>query len=236
VARKTIATIGRADLRGTEGHVLTVVSVKQSKTTDVALVKLSKPVTDITPMRLNRSKPKVGQTVRLTGYGLIDGDDSRSPTRMQVGQFTITSVSRTLLGMSGRSPRSDTSPCPHDSGGPYFSTAGNGDVVVFGVVSGGPTCPHKGADRSGRVDTVASWILGVIGTDGPRPKPSTAPSTVATGPAERQPFAARPQSSSAPVPYGLVFPVAGLIGGAGLIALLMSRRNRRPDRFRHRRH
>ncbi|MEV6492039.1 trypsin-like serine protease [Actinoplanes sp. NPDC051633] len=237
VARKTTATIGRADLRGTEGHVLTVVSVKQAKTTDVALAKLSKPVTDITPMRLNRSKPKVGQTVRLTGYGLTDGDDSRSPTRMQVGQFTVTSVSRTLLGMSGRSPRSDTSPCPHDSGGPYFSTAKNGDVVVFGVVSGGPTCPHTGADRSGRVDTVASWILGVIGTDGPRPKSSTAPSTVAPAPpAEQRPFVARPQSSSAPAPYGLVLPVAGLIGGTALIALLMSRRNRRPDRFRHRRH
>ena len=233
VAHKTVATIGRADLTGTDGHDVTVVAVKQSTTADVALAKLSKPVDDIEPMRLNRSKPNVGQTVRLTGYGLIDGDDTEPPTRMQVGQFTITSVSKTLLGMSGKAPRRDTSPCPHDSGGPYFTTAGNGDAVVVGVVSGGPTCPHTGADRSGRIDTVASWILGVVGRDGPRATPSTvaskSPSAKAPPPSQR-PLAKRPES----LVYGLALPVGGLVAGAGLIALLMSLRGRRRKRFRHR--
>jgi Trypsin len=231
VARKTVATIGRTDLTGTDGHDLAVVAVKQSKTADIALAKLSRPVDDIVPMRLNRSRPKVGLSVRLSGYGLVDGDDSRSPTRLQVGQFTVTSVDDTVLGMSGKAPRSDTSPCPHDSGGPYFTVGKNGAAVVIGVVSGGPTCPHTGADRSGRIDTAASWILGVIGRDGPRPTPTT----VVPKPPSRPPAVARPEPVAEQVPLGLVLPVGGLIAGAGLLAMVMSRRNRRSDRFRHRR-
>jgi secreted trypsin-like serine protease len=232
VARKTVATIGRADLTGTDGHVVTVVAVRQSKTADVALAKLSKPIDDIEPMRLNRSKPTVGQIVRLTGFGLIDGDDSKSPTRMQVGQFTITSVSKTVLGMSGKAPRKDTSACPHDSGGPYFTTGATGGAVVVGVVSGGPTCPHTGADRSGRIDTVASWILGVIGRDGPRPAPTTVPPKPPPTPAGT-PAASKPVADQAP--YELAVPVVGLVAGAGVVALLMSWRNRSRRRFRHRR-
>jgi secreted trypsin-like serine protease len=153
VARQTVATIGRADLTGSAGHEATVVAVRQSAVADVAVAQLDHDITDIAPLRLNRNKPAVGLRVRLIGFGLVDGQESDTIDRMQTGQFTVTSVSKYELGMSGQAPRADTSPCPHDSGGPYFITDKSGASVVVAVVSSGPTCPHVGADHSGRAGT-----------------------------------------------------------------------------------
>lgn len=231
VARRTIATVGRADLAGRRGQEATVVRVRQSKVADVALAKLDRPITGITPMRLNRRAPKVGQTVRLTGFGLLDGDDTEVTRKLQVGQFKITSVREHELGMAGVSPRKDTSPCEHDSGGPYFVPDGAG-AVVYGVVSGGPTCPHTGPDRGGRIDTIVAWVLDNIGRDGP--PPATA-ATRAKPPASRPP-AARPEP--APPPAGVSMPVVAAGAGAAMLAIFAliatgTRRNRR--RSRHRR-
>jgi V8-like Glu-specific endopeptidase len=239
VAKRTVATIGRADLTGSAGQEAKVIAVKQSSVADVALAKLDRDIKDITPLKLNRTKPQLGWRVRLIGFGLVNGDESDTTDRMQTGQFTVTSVNKYLLGMSGKAPKSNTSPCPHDSGGPYFMKDKSGTAVVVGVVSGGPTCPHTGADRSGRIDTVASWILGIIGRDGPLPKPppSKAPA-VAKAPSSKP--SARPLGSpvSEELPYGMSLPV--LVGGslAAVVAVFLivtarSRRGRR--RFRHRR-
>lgn len=239
VAKRTVATIGRADLTGSAGQEAKVIAVRQSKVADVALAKLDRDIRDITPLRLNRSKPRNGTRVRLIGFGLIDGDESDTTEHLQTGQFTITSVDKYVLGMSGKAPRSDTSPCPHDSGGPYFVKDKTGAAMVVGVVSGGPTCPHTGADRSGRIDTVATWILGIIGRDGPVPvvAPSRAPA-VAKAAAPRPP--AHPKAALRPaadeLPYGLSLP---LVIGASLVAvvavfLMVTARGRRGRRrFRH---
>jgi secreted trypsin-like serine protease len=178
VAKRTVATIGRADLNGSAGHEAKVIAVRQSTVADVALAKLDRGISDITPLRLNRGKPAVGLRVRLVGFGLVDEYESDATDRMQTGQFTVTSVGKYELGMSGRAPQADTSPCPHDSGGPYFIKDKSGAAVVVGVVSAGPTCPHTGADKSGRIDTVSAWILGIIGRDGPTPSASPAPAAV----------------------------------------------------------
>jgi V8-like Glu-specific endopeptidase len=241
VAKKTIATIGRADLNGSAGQEAKVIAVKQSSVADVALAKLDRDITGITPMRLNRTKPKVGQRVRLIGFGLIDGDESDTTDTMQTGQFTITSVDKYVLGMSGKVPRSNTSPCAHDSGGPYFIQDKTGAPVVVGVVSGGPTCPHTGADRSGRIDTVATWVLGVIGKDGPKPAavPSRRP-TAAKAPAPKPPSRPRPaaQPVRAELPYGLTLPIVvavSLVAVALMFVLVTARSRRGRRRFRHRR-
>ncbi|MFG1607547.1 S1 family peptidase [Actinoplanes sp. NPDC049265] len=241
VAKRTVATVGRADLTGSAGQEAKVIAVKQSSVADVALAKLDHDIKDITPAKLNRGKPRLGLRVRLIGFGLVNGDESDTTDRMQTGQFTVTSVDRYLLGMTGKSPKSTTSPCPHDSGGPYFTKDKSGVAVVVGVVSGGPTCPHTGADRSGRIDTVAPWILGIIGRDGPLPKPKPSkPPAVAKAPSAKP--SARPLSSpvSEELPYGLSLPV--VVGGslAAVIAVFLivtarSRRGRGRKRFRHRR-
>jgi secreted trypsin-like serine protease len=233
VAQRTVATVGRADLHDRTGHQITVVAVRQSPVTDVALAKLARPVTDITPVRLSRTAPRTGTLVRLAGYGLtVDGDESTLVTRLQTGQFKIVSRTREYVGMTGRAPHRTTSPCSHDSGGPYFSQRGNEPAVLVSVVSHGPSCPHSKVDLSGRIDTIHSWITGIVG----RPAPATTTKAPAR-PARSQPAA--PAEADGPLLDGPA-PVAGtgtvarnataalvLVGFGGVAATVLRGRGRR---------
>jgi len=184
VADRTVATIGRADLTGKAGFNANVIEVRQHGDADVALARLDKAITDIAPLKLNRTKPVDGQKIRLAGFGLTDGDATRTAQRLQTGQFKITGKSKLEMSVVGTAPADDTSACPHDSGGPYFTGTGVGSspAVVVAVVSRGPLCPHTGADTATRVDAIAPWILSVVANDlkpSPKPKPTT------TAPADR---------------------------------------------------
>jgi secreted trypsin-like serine protease len=193
VAKLTTVTVGRTDLTGTAGHKVKVIAVRQSPTTDVALAKIATPVTDIEPVRLSSKRPRVGAVVRLAGYGLTaDDDQSTLAKRLQTGQFEVVSVARAYVGVTGHAPRRTTSPCKRDSGGPYFTQQGDDAAVLVAVVSSGPSCPHSKVDQSGRIDTIASWITGIVGEPAAttisskppataKPKASTSPSTTPTG-------------------------------------------------------
>jgi secreted trypsin-like serine protease len=164
VARRTTATVGRTDLDQPGGHQVDVVAVRQAETADVALAELGTPVTDVTPLRVGTTPPRAGEKVRLTGYGLA-GSGSTTPARLQTGQFVVDRVGDSLLEISGRVPRRDTSACEHDSGGPYFHEEQDGTPALVAVVSTGPTCPHEGPDLSARTDQLAEWIAGTIKTE-----------------------------------------------------------------------
>jgi hypothetical protein len=110
----------------------------------VALAEIDPAVTDITPLRIGTAPPTVGEVVRLTGYGLTAADGSEPAERLlQTGLF-VGRTSDSLIETSGKAPRADTSPCPHDSGGPYFRQQRDGTAVLVAVVSGGPRCPTRG--------------------------------------------------------------------------------------------
>ncbi|MBM2620696.1 trypsin-like serine protease [Actinoplanes sp. LDG1-06] len=160
VADRTTAIIGRTDLGSGDGREVEVVAAYQAEGgADVALAELAEPVTGITPIRLATTPPAVGEVLRLAGFGLVDDGRGTVPaTRMQTGLFTVDAVGDSLLETSGRSPRPDTSPCPHDSGGPYFRQQRNGTYLLAAVVSSGPGCPHTGPDFSARTDNLTGWI------------------------------------------------------------------------------
>ncbi|MFV2088715.1 S1 family peptidase [Micromonospora sp. LOL_021] len=159
VASRTTATIGRTDLNSGGGQEVEVIAVRQAETSDVALAELGTAVTGITPLKIATTPPAVGETLRLTGYGLVtDGDAIVAPTRLQTGQFIVEAVGETLIETSGRAPRPDTSPCAHDSGGPYFRERADGTAELVAVVSSGPGCPHSGADFSARTDNLDAWV------------------------------------------------------------------------------
>jgi secreted trypsin-like serine protease len=190
VARLTTATAGRTDLSGTGGHKVKVIAVRQSPSTDVALAKLDRPITDIAPVRLSRKAPRIGAVVRLAGYGFTTDDDrKRLATKLQTGQFRVVSLARGYVGMTGYAPRRTTSACKHDSGGPYFTQQGDDAAVLVSVVSDGPSCPHSKVDQSGRIDTIAGWITGIVGKPAPtaEPAPATKPAKKPAG----KPAAAR---------------------------------------------
>ncbi|MEV4347758.1 S1 family peptidase [Actinoplanes sp. NPDC049596] len=172
VARETTATIGRVKVKGQGGYDVRVVAVRQSDTHDVALAELAAPVTGITPLRLATTAPAPGETVRLTGFGLTTRDGAYVPvSRLQTGRFRIDDVGDALLATTGIAPNEDTSPCPHDSGGPYFREEKGQTPTLVAVVSSGPGCPHTGPDYSARVDNINNWITTTIATDPAPPFP-----------------------------------------------------------------
>jgi secreted trypsin-like serine protease len=232
VAKQSLATVGRSDTKGTDGFQAKVVEVRQHPKADVALARLDKAVTGIPPLQLNRTAPKVGTKLRLVGFGQTNGSEDSLTKRAQTGKFKITSLGKLDMGIVGSSPRSDTSACAHDSGGPYFTEGSGGKTVVVAVVSHGPTCPHLGADTGARVDAIAPWIQSVIQKDlAPPPSPSAAPSSSprssssSAGPLTLT----TPQSSSRGMP-----PLAwAAVPGAAVLAipiLIMARRSSRRRR------
>jgi trypsin len=253
VARRNTAVVGRADLAGDAGQQANVIAVSQSGSTDVALARLDRAITGITPLRVSRSAPHVGDTVRLTGFGLLDNDATSEPSRLHTGRFTVASVGRSVLGLAGSAPRSTTSPCPHDSGGPYFTEQRRGTAVVVAVVSHGPDCPHAGPDVGSRIDAIAGWITSIIGTDLPRssvPSPSARASASASArarPGVRPPAGAGSSKAAVAAPVRPTrradgFPaeriavpaVAALAGLAGLVIAVGRRPGRRGGAHRRR--
>jgi secreted trypsin-like serine protease len=158
VADSTTATVGRTDLTGTAGHVLDVVAVIQSPTADVSLARLSEPVRDIRPLRVGNRAPALGTVVRVTGYGSTTSVNPTPATRLQTGQMTVVSLSDSVTGLQGYAPQPDTTPCPYDSGAPFFAERRKARPVLVSVVSNGPSCPHTSVENSARVDTIAGWI------------------------------------------------------------------------------
>jgi secreted trypsin-like serine protease len=163
VADLTTATVGRTDLNGTGGHVVKVVAVRQSPTTDVALAQLETPVTDVKPLRVGPQTPAIGSIVRLTGYGSVTSTNPVPETRLRTGQMTVVSLSDSITGMRGHAPQPNTTPCPYDSGAPFFLEMRGLRPVLVAVVSNGPSCPHTEVESAARTDNIARWILNIIG-------------------------------------------------------------------------
>ncbi|WP_430790473.1 S1 family peptidase [Actinoplanes sp. G11-F43] len=157
VAEETTATVGRTDLTSSAGQETTVVAVRQSPTADVAVAKLAEPVTDVRPITVGRSAPKTGAILRLTGYGSVTSTNPVPETRLRTGQMKVVRVTDSVTELSGHKPRNNTTPCPYDSGGPFFQQSRKGPVLVA-VVSNGPSCPHTGLELAARTDDIAGWI------------------------------------------------------------------------------
>jgi hypothetical protein len=209
--------------------------VRQSTSADVALAKIDTPVTDVPLLPVSRTAPAVGSTVRLAGYGATNGDESKTATRLQTGEFRVASISNAFLGMTGQAPQRNTSACPHDSGGPYFMQKDGGDPVLVAVVGRGPVCPHSAVDLGGRVDNIADWIVATVGkVAAPKPsRPAAVPSKVPVATAPQHIGAARPRVAAKPPAIG---PAEILVGVALLVVLCLGaaigvsagRRRRRP--------
>jgi secreted trypsin-like serine protease len=163
VADLTTATVGRTDLSGTGGYVATVIAVRQSPTNDVALARIDTTIRDIRPLRISRTGPQVGDVLRLTGYGSVTSTGPVPVNRLRTGQMAVVSVTATTVGMTGHAPAPDTTPCPFDSGGPFFTEKRRAQPALVSVVSFGPSCPHTLEETTARVDNIASWVHSVIG-------------------------------------------------------------------------
>jgi secreted trypsin-like serine protease len=157
----TTATLRTVDVTTDPGESRQVVSVRQSSTNDIALAQLSAPVTDVAPLRLPGSAPKVGQLLTLAGWGATSSTNPTPSAQLRTGMVKVTSVRSTTVLVTGYSPARDTSACLYDSGAPYVRSV-SGVLRLVSVESSGPDCPHTSAETTARVDVVAGWIRTVV--------------------------------------------------------------------------
>jgi secreted trypsin-like serine protease len=148
------------------GVTRTITWVKQSSINDLALARLSAPVDGIAPPRLNTAAPAIGRVLAFAGWG---GTTATGPPSEQLywGRVRVSAVNASTVLVNGYQPVPTTSACAHDSGAPYVATSTTGVVVLVGIESTGPTCPHRLAETTARVDVVTAWAR-VIVTDLPR--------------------------------------------------------------------
>ena len=158
----TTATIGTADAASGRGHTVNVVRVQQSPTTDVAVAELDRPIRDVYPIDLSTKAPKVGEVLRITGFGATDSVDPMPSTRERTGQVKISSFTESTVGVRGFKPLPTTSACLYDSGAPYFLERDHHAPLLVAVEQDGPDCPHDQEETTSRVDTIADWIRHTI--------------------------------------------------------------------------
>jgi hypothetical protein len=98
--------------------------------------------------------------VRIAGYGATDTDNAAPSNILRTGQFTVTQVTSTVVGVTGRAPAPNTSACLFDSGAGYFALpfTGSGFATLVSVESTGPNCPHAQQETTSRVDVLVPWI------------------------------------------------------------------------------
>lgn len=155
--------VGRTDAAATGGAVRSIVSVQQAPGgADVALALLDRPVTTVPLLRLDTAPPRVGEVLRLTGWGATTATGGPS-TKLLTGTVTVSTVAAATAGVVGRAPAATTSACAYDSGAPYFRQTSFGPALVT-VESGGPACPHSSAETTYRTDVLYRWIYGHLVT------------------------------------------------------------------------
>lgn len=138
------------------GVTRTVNWVQQSASCDMALARLDSPVVGITPVRLNKNVPRVGQVFLLAGWGATTNTGAPS-SQLIWGQMKVTAVKSPTLLLTGYRPSAYTSACPYDSGAPFVGVSATGTATLVSVESTGPACPHRSNETTTRVDLYAAW-------------------------------------------------------------------------------
>jgi secreted trypsin-like serine protease len=152
-------TVGKLKDSDPGGQTAQVVDVRQSPANDLAVVKLSAAVTGIVPVALAAKKPAVGQRLQFAGWGSLSATVIVPSDHLKRGQFTVAKVAQTTLEATPAGQRTvENSPCPEDSGAPFFTSGDDRTGTVVAIVNTGPTCPQAGREIIARVDVVADWI------------------------------------------------------------------------------
>nr|WP_232328283.1 trypsin-like serine protease [Kibdelosporangium sp. MJ126-NF4]CEL20050.1 putative secreted esterase [Kibdelosporangium sp. MJ126-NF4]CTQ97274.1 putative secreted esterase [Kibdelosporangium sp. MJ126-NF4] len=151
--------IGKLKDSDAGGYTGEVIDVRQSQVNDLAVVKLSAPVPDITPLKLAEAKPKSGQKLRFAGWGSLSPTVIKPSDHLKRGEFTVAKVSAATMEVQSVTQKTvENSPCKQDSGGPFFTSDDDRTGVLVAIVNDGPTCPQPGRETVARIDVVADWI------------------------------------------------------------------------------
>ncbi|MFE2044345.1 S1 family peptidase [Streptomyces sp. NPDC059477] len=159
-ALRTTATIGRTDLTTTQGAVRDIVELVPRADRDAVLARLSRPVTDVTPIALSGAAPTTGEQLTLAGYGRSATE--WAPLTLRTGTFTVDAATATTATVTGQD---GVAACMGDTGGPLVRTVGDTRqlaALVSQSYQGGcfgiDATETRTAGVTTRVDDLASWV------------------------------------------------------------------------------
>ncbi|EYT81049.1 esterase [Streptomyces sp. Tu 6176] len=162
---KTTATVGRADLSGTDGAVREIVELVPRADRDVVLARLNRPVTNVAPVALAATAPAAGEELKFAGYGR--NKTEWAPLKLHTGALTVDSADATTATVTGKD---GAAACMGDTGGPVVRTAGGTPQLVAlnsRSYQGGCFGIDPAETRTGgigaRVDDLASWVASKTG-------------------------------------------------------------------------
>lgn len=190
VSKKDLSLfIGGRHFKGTDGRQLNIKNILVHPDFswphyDIALIELSEPVEDITPILINQEPiqdQQLPQNATAIGWGLIDEQGQKYPELLQKIQLPL--VSRKVCNedylvkqrqwvigadmICAKTNLGKSATCAGDSGGPLVQMRDD-RLVQIGVVSWGAACRlayiHNQSDTEGYADvaSAAAWILSTI--------------------------------------------------------------------------
>jgi secreted trypsin-like serine protease len=152
-------TVGKLADSDTGGSTAQVVDVRQSPVNDLAVVKLSAPVAGVVPLELADQAPPIGQQLKFAGWGSLSATVIAQSDHLKRGVFTVSTIGPATLEALPVAERTvENTPCPEDSGAPFFTSADDRTGTLVAIVSTGPACPQPGAEIVARVDVQSDWI------------------------------------------------------------------------------
>ncbi|MBO3095880.1 DUF4214 domain-containing protein [Cellulomonas dongxiuzhuiae] len=155
----TTATVGRADLTGTSGHVVQVDRLVPHPDRDVVLVHLAAPVRDVAAAKVASAAPQVGEELAVAGFGRTA--DRVVPDTAHVATFTVGSVAVGTIDIEA--DQAGATICKGDAGGPALRTTSTGVELVaihHTAYQGGclgATSTRQDATET-RVDDLRDWV------------------------------------------------------------------------------
>ncbi|MFI1830741.1 FG-GAP-like repeat-containing protein [Streptomyces sp. NPDC020412] len=127
---KTTATIGRADLSGTGGHVSDIVELSPRPDRDLVMARLAQPAVGITPVAVAATPVKAGHSLTAAGYGRTK--TQWIPNKLHTSAFTVNAATKTELNIVGKS--ANDAICKGDTGAPLLRD-NNGTPELVAIAS-----------------------------------------------------------------------------------------------------
>ena len=158
----TTATLNTVNLAQSPGETRTVSWVQQARNADIAVARLSAPVTDVEPLGLSKVKPSTGSLLTLAGWGATSSSNPAPSDQLILGRSRSAACAPT--SSTSWATRPTRTPAPACTTRALRTSARRpaGAPLLVSVESTGPDCPHTGAETTARVDNLASWIKTVV--------------------------------------------------------------------------
>ncbi|MGW8729225.1 trypsin-like serine protease [Streptomyces sp. NPDC055808] len=157
---KTTVTVGRTDLTTTDGTVVDAAYVVPYPDRDIAMVKLAKPVTGITPVKVATTAPTASDKLIAAGFGRTKTE--WVPSKLHSAAFTVATVGDKTVDLNGSA---DAVICQGDAGGPALrDNNGTPELVAVNFLSSQGGCLGTNAAETrasavnARLDNVNGWV------------------------------------------------------------------------------